>query len=141
MKAKIFKTLSVAFLSVLFTQAAFAQCDKTSTLTSSETNYLDNEGNITRTIEQDVVIIITPTDITIQPGDDAKMAGKISSKTCDWKVPYKEGKMVIKSTIANDQGEKHVTVTIEGKAGKITLTFEAEEMKDRKIQVVADKFI
>jgi len=42
--------------------------------------------------------------------------------------------------LADGGTDMHVTITIEGKAGKVTLTFEAEEMPGRKIRVVADKF-
>ncbi|MBL4674592.1 MAG: hypothetical protein JKY70_00030 [Mucilaginibacter sp.] len=142
MKRKIIKTILAGAITLLaFSQNADAQCDKTITLTSSETSFLDAQGAVTNTKTEEVKVTITPTDITIEPGNDPQMTGKITSKTCEWKVPYKEGKMVIKSTISGQGDEKHITVTIEGKDGKVTLTFEAEEMKDRKIQVVADKFV
>jgi hypothetical protein len=129
------------FLTLAGSTVTFAQCDKTVTLTSSKTNHLDENGNIERTKEETAVITITPTDITIVPGDEEhKMTGKITSKTCDWKTPYKDGKMVIKSIVSGDGGDdKDVTVTIEGKDGKVTLTFEAVGMNG-KIQIVADKF-
>ncbi|MFD0793302.1 hypothetical protein ACFQZX_06705 [Mucilaginibacter litoreus] len=141
MKTKCIKTLAIStFIVLCAITATFAQCDKAVTLKSSETSFLDGQGNVTRTKAEDVVVTITPTDITIEPNDDPKMTGKISSKTCNWTVPFKEGRMVIKSTITGQGDEKHITVTVEGKGGKVTLTFEAEEMKDRKIQIVADKF-
>ncbi|MES2063994.1 MAG: hypothetical protein V4456_18875 [Bacteroidota bacterium] len=134
-------TIAALFLMVAGSTAAFAQCDKTVTLTSSKTNHLDESGNVERSKDETVVITITPTDITIVPGDEEhKMTGKITSKTCDWKVPFKEGKMVIKSLVSGDgNDEKDITLTIEGKNGKVVLTFEAVGMT-RKIQVVADKF-
>lgn len=134
-------TIAALFLMVAGSTISFAQCDKTATLTSSKTNHLDESGNISRTKDEKAVITITPTDITIVPGDEEhKMTGKITSKTCDWKVPFKEGKTVIKSIVSGDGGDdKDITVTIEGKAGKVTLTFEAVGLNG-KIQVVADKF-
>jgi len=144
MKTKFnFKTTILALLLfVAGSTAAFAQCDKTATLTSSTTNYVDDKGVVQRSKEENVIITITPTDLTIVPGDDDhKMTGKITSKTCDWKIPFKEGKSVIKSTVSGNSGdEKHATVTIEGKDGKVTLTFETEETVGKKIQVVADRF-
>ncbi len=129
------------FLVAAGSTIAFAQCDKTATLTSSKTTHLDENGNVERTKDENAVITITATDITIAPGDEEhKMTGKITSKTCDWKVPFKEGKMVIKGIVSGDGGnDKDITVTIEGKNGKVTLTFEAVGMTG-KIQVVADKF-
>ena len=138
----ILKTIIAAlFLMVAGSTISFAQCDKTVTLTSSKTTHLDESGNVERTKDEKAVITITPTDITIVPGDEEhKMTGKITSKTCDWKVPFKEGKTVIKSIVSGDGGDdKDITVTIEGKGGKVTLTFEAVGLNG-KIQVVADKF-
>lgn len=134
-------TIAALFLLVAGTTASLAQCDKTVTLTSSKTTHLDGNGNVSKTKDETAVITISSTDITIVPGDeDHKMTGKITSKTCDWKVPYKEGKMVVKSIVSGDGGdEKDITVTIEGKDGKVTLTFEAVGLNG-KIQVVADKF-
>jgi hypothetical protein len=134
-------TIAALFLMIAGSTVAFAQCDKTVTLTSSKTNHLDENGNVESTKDENAVVTITPTDITIVPGDeDHKMTGKITSKTCDWKVPFKEGKMVIKSVVSGDDNdEKDITLTIEGKNGKVVLTFEAAGMT-KKIQVVADKF-
>lgn len=133
--------LVVLFLITACSTITFAQCDKTVTLTSSKTNHLDESGNIEQTKDENAVVTITATDITIVPGDeDHKMTGKITSKTCDWKTPYKDGKMVIKSIVSGDgSDDKDITVTIEGKEGKVTLTFEAVGMNG-KIQIVADKF-
>ena len=134
-------TIAALLLLVVGTSVSLAQCDKTVTLTSSKTTHLDGNGNVSKTKDENAVITISSTDITIVPGDeDHKMTGKITSKTCDWKVPYKEGKTVVKSIVSGDGGDdKDITVTIEGKDGKVTLTFEAVGLNG-KIQVVADKF-
>ena len=47
---------------------------------------------------------------------------------------------MVKSVLTDGDKDLHVTITIEGKAGKVTLTFVAEEMPGKTIQVVADKF-
>ncbi|WP_295719674.1 hypothetical protein [Mucilaginibacter sp.] len=136
------KTLIIIFLMVAGTTAGFAQCDQTVTLTSSKTSQLDDQGNIDSRDEH-TVITISKTEITIVPGgEDHKMSGQISSKTCDWKTPFKEGKTVIKAKLSDENGdhEKNATITITGAAGKVTLTFEAEEKPGKKIQVIADKF-
>ncbi|RYU90477.1 hypothetical protein EWM62_07410 [Mucilaginibacter terrigena] len=143
MKAK--HSFKIAILAGFFLMAggrvALAQCDKTATLTASATSYLDAQGTIIKTVDAGAVISITKTDLTITPDSDHAMSGKITSATCDWKVPFKEGKTVVKAVMSKDgTDEKHVTVTIDGKDGKVALTFEAEEMPGKKIQVVADKF-
>jgi hypothetical protein len=136
------KMILALLLMVAASTVSYAQCDKTVILTSSTTNHLNEKGEVERSKDENVVVTITKTDITIVPGDEEhKMIGTITSKACDWKVPYKEGKMVIKSTVTGDgNDEKHATITIEGKDGKVTLTFVVEEMPGKKIQVVANKF-
>jgi hypothetical protein len=135
------KTLIITFLMVAGTTAGFAQCDQTVTLISSKTNQFDDQGHIDSRDEH-TVITISKTEITIVPGGDHKMTGPINSKSCDWKTPFKEGKTVIKAKLSDENGdhEKNATITITGAAGKVTLTFEAEEMPGKKIQVIADKF-
>ncbi len=69
------------------------------------------------------------------------MTGTIKSNDCTWPVAYKEGKTVIKATLSDDNGDgKNVTITIEGKSGKVTLLFEMEGMTDDRIRAAADKF-
>ena len=135
------KALIIIFLMVAGTTAGFAQCDQTVTLTSSKTNQFDEQGHIDSR-DENTVITISKTEITIVPGEDHKMSGPISSKTCDWQTPFKEGKTVIKAKLSDENGdhEKNATITITGVAGKVTLTFEAEEKPGKKIQVIADKF-
>jgi hypothetical protein len=140
--SNIKKTILVAALLLAGVTASFAQCDKATTFTSSVTNYLDPDGKVERSKDENTVITITKTDITIMPGDDEhKMSGAIISNICSWPTPFKEGKTVIKSKLSNQNGNNlTATITITGTAGKINLTFEAEEMPGKKIQVTADKF-
>jgi hypothetical protein len=136
------KKAILALLLMVSATLCFAQCDK-ATLTASKTVYIDDKGNVLKTKDETTIITITKTELTIVPGDeDHKVSGAIVSKECKWNVPFKEGKTVLKSTLTDVNGEnqKHVTVSIEGKGGKVTLTFEADEMPGKKIQVVADKF-
>jgi len=135
------KAVIIIFLLIAGTKASFAQCDQTVTLTSSKTSKVDDQGN-TDSRDENTVVTITKTDVTIVPGgDDHKMSGTISSKTCDWKTPFKEGKTVIKAKLSDDNGhDRTATITITGVAGKVTLTFEAEEKPGMKIFVIADKF-
>jgi hypothetical protein len=51
-------------------------------------------------------------------------------------VPFKEGKSTIKALFSEDNGEKrNVTLTLEGKEGKVTLLMEIKESPDRKIRI------
>jgi hypothetical protein len=130
-------------LSLLIAGSAmsFAQCDKKLVLTSSKTEHLDASGAVKKTVDETAQIEINKTDLTITVHEDHKMTGKILADTCNWKVPFKEGKTVIKTILSDEQGEdKNVTLTIEGKDGKVTLLFEMEGMPDDRIKVGIDKF-
>jgi hypothetical protein len=120
---------------------SFAQCDKPIMLISSATNYYNAKGELQRTKDEESIITLTKTQVIIAPeNEEHKMTGDIKTYTCNWATPYKEGKTVV-TTVFTDGGKTlNATITIEGKAGKVTLTMEAVEMPDMKIQVVADKF-
>ncbi len=128
-------------LLVAGTVISFAQCGKKIVLTTSKTDHLDANGIVTRTVDEKAVVIISQTKLNITVNDDHKMNGTIKLDSCFWKTPYKEGKTFIKGTLSTDEGdEKNITITIEGKDGKVTLLFEMEGMPDDRIRVVADKF-
>lgn len=136
MKKQILTLLFVAVAGF----SSFAQCDKKNVLTSSVTEYLNNSGEVQRTQEEFTTVEFDSKSISITPGDHT-MDGNISSITCDWKTPYKEGKTVIKTVINGENGRTmNGTITIEGKDGKLSLTAEFEEMPDTKIRVMLDKF-
>jgi len=137
------KTLALTLsLLVAGCTASFAQCGKTVILNSSKTEHLDAQGVVQRTSDETAVIELSKTEFNVSVNDEHKITAKITSQTCDWKVPFKEGKTVIKAAASNDQGEeRNVTVTIEGKDGKVTLLFEMDGMPDDRIRVGIDKFI
>jgi hypothetical protein len=131
------------FLLVAGSTACFAQCDKKITVTSSKSEQLDGSGNVQGTRDEKTIVDISATDVNVSvSGDegDQKLTGKIKSKTCDWKTPYKEGKLVVTTTLNDNGNEKDFTITIEGKDGKITLLAESPQMPGRKIGLVVDKF-
>jgi hypothetical protein len=142
MKTNHLKKVVLAFALLLAgSTISFAQCDKPVMLVSSATNYYNAKGELQRSKEEETIITLTKTQIIIAPGDEEhKMTGDIKTYTCNWTAPYKEGKTVITTVFADGGKSLNATVTIEGKAGKVTATLEAAEMPDMKIQVVADKF-
>ena len=131
-----FLILAAAFLNTR------AQCGKKSILTSSQTEYLDASGTLQRTVDEKSSMEFDSTGlIIITANGDQKMKGTIKMDSCSWKTPFKEGKLIIKSTITHDSGElMEATITIEGKKGVVTLYFESPQSPDTKIRVVADKF-
>ncbi|MGZ3832782.1 MAG: hypothetical protein ACXVB0_04625 [Mucilaginibacter sp.] len=130
------------FLLVAGTAISFAQCDKKISLSSSRTQNLDGSGVLQETRDEQTSIEIGKADITvITDNGQHKMTGPVKFDVCDWKVPFKEGKTVLNTTLSDDNGEsKNFTLTIEGKDGKITLLAESKDMPDRKIRLDIEKF-
>jgi hypothetical protein len=133
--------LSIPLLIALAAPSANAQCNATSTFSASKTIYLDSSGKEVRSVDEPSVIELTPTDITITPGDDDVMKGKVTVVECKWTVPYKEGKSVIKSSVSNGSGQAHdITIAIEGKGGIVTFIATIDAEPNKKIKLVGDKF-
>jgi hypothetical protein len=133
--------LLALFLLAASSAVSLAQCEKKLTLTSSKTEYLDANGAVQKTVDEQDTFEINKSDIKIVVNGNQEMTGTINSNSCDWKVPFKEGKTVI-TTILEDQGGDHkdAILTIEGKDGKVTLLAELRNMPDRKIRIAIDKF-
>lgn len=131
--------ISVSLL-VLFCTVTYAQCGQKGILTASKTEYLDPNGEVERTVDEKTVIEITKSDVTITLPERV-MTATIKSDSCNWKEPFKEGKSIIKGTLTDGQGDvKNVTFIIEGKDGKVNFLAQLDEMPDRRIRVIADKF-
>lgn len=123
--------------------SANAQCDKTLRIKSSRTDYLNAAMEVQGGKDENVVIDITKTLVSITPNgnEDDAMHGKIKEMTCDWKVPFKEGKTIIKTDLEDASGDtKDAVITIEGKDGKITVLAEAKGMPDRKMKLLVNTF-
>jgi hypothetical protein len=135
------KILLALFLVIAASTVSFAQCDKPVTLVSSLTTYLNAKSEVEKTKDEETVITLSKTEITIIPGDEShKVSGAVKSYICSWPVPYKEGKTVATALLTDGGRDMHATITITGKDGKVTLTFEAEELPGKRILVIADKF-
>jgi hypothetical protein len=135
---KIILTLS---LLIGISAATFAQCDKTIVLNSSKTNHLDESGTITRSDDETAEIAIDKSAVNISVNGEHKVTANIKSNTCNWTVPFKEGKSVIKAVADRNGEDQNITITIEGKDGKVTLLFEMESQPGDKIKVAIDKFV
>jgi hypothetical protein len=139
MKKSLFFLLALSLIALY----SHAQCNKTVKLQSSKTQFLNANNELKGSKDETVVVDITKTTVTITPNgnaDDA-LAGTIKESTCDWKVPFKDGKMVIKTDLVDPSGDvKQTTITIEAKDGKVTLLAEAKEHPDQKIKLEVDKF-
>jgi hypothetical protein len=134
------KTILLSVLMMVAGSAAFAQCDKTATLTASTTNYLNDKGTVERTKDEETVVTLDKKEVNIATGGGHELTGTVKTYTCNWATPFKTGKTVITTLITDGGRDMNATITIEGKDGKVTLTFEALEMPGKKIQLQADKF-
>jgi len=136
------KIIVVVSLLVCLKVTAFAQCLKNVVLNASKTEYLDGTGALQKTVDEKSIIEISKTELILTPGnEERKMNGVVKSDSCNWKVPYKDGKSVIKATFSREgESTLNATLTIEGKEGKVTVLMEVDEMPDRKIRVMVDKY-
>lgn len=135
---KIILTLS---LLIGLSMVTFAQCDKPIVLNSSKTNHIDESGNVLRTEDETARIEIDKSAVNIAVNGEHKITASIKSNTCNWTVPFKEGKTVIKGVADFNGEDQNLTITIEGKDGKVTLLFELENQPGDRIKVSIDKFV
>jgi hypothetical protein len=135
------KHLLLAGLLVAAGLAGYSQCDKKVVLTASKTDHLGADSGVERSVDENTIIEFDRATITVAPGENPKMTGKVNSITCNWTTPYKIGRTQIKATLTNPEGEsRDLTITIENKAGKIVLLAVIDEEPEKKIRLVADKF-
>ncbi len=134
------KKLVLLALMIAGAASISAQCtQKKVTLTSSKTSYLNAAKTVQRIVDEKTIIEISADSVVIAPGNE-KLSGPITSKTCAWTKPFKQGKSVIKASLKSVNDEKKVTITIEGKNGKITLLAEVDDQPDKKILLEPDTF-
>lgn len=118
---------------------AHSQCDQPVKLTGSTTEYLSADSTVERSINENSVVRFDKKSITVSSDNDKTMKGVIHSSTCDWTDPFKEVKTLIQTTFTYCNDINDVTITILGKAGKVTL-FWYMKSKDRIIRVAANTF-
>lgn len=135
------KQLIFAALFLTSAAAGYGQCEKKTVLTGSKTDHLAADSSVERSDDGVITIEFDKTTFLVNPPNESPLTGKVDSITCNWPTPFKEGKSWMKITLTDPQGEtQHFTVTIEGKAGKVTLLAVMEDQPSQKIRIVADKF-
>lgn len=140
MKKVLFLLMLLTILGIVF---SYAQCGKKQLITSAKTDYLDANGNLQRSVDENTTIEYDKSNITItiDQGDSKVMSGPVKLDSCNWTVPYKDGKSIVKAVVSDARGDaKNLTITIEGKDGKLTFLAEVEERPDMKIRLTIDKF-
>ena len=137
------KTFFLIFTGICIHALAIAQCDKNVVVNGSKTEYMDSTGVVERTVEENSTVDIKGKEIIITAGnEDNVMRGPIKTILCEWKVPYKEGKMVITTDLTRNGAPeaRATTVTIEGKDGKLTLIARSLQFPNRLIRMNIDHF-
>ena len=135
------KQFLVAGLLLTAATAGYGQCEKKTILSATKTDHLAADSSVKQSDDGLITIEFDKTTINVNPPDGGPLTGKVDSFTCNWPTPYKVGRTQMKVTLSNAQGESHnVTITIEGKAGKVTFYAVMEEHPDQIIRVTADKF-
>lgn len=134
--------LLVPALTILFVVSR-AQCDKNVNFISPKSQMVNQKGEVLGSKDGTTVIEITRKSVSLTFNGDEKttLAGEIKEEKCHWSEPFKNGKSVIKAVLEDASGDvKHVTLTIEGKDGKITITGDAEERPNERIKFDVDKY-
>jgi len=136
------KTILALIFLVGAATMSYSQCDKNYTMIASKTEFFDGSGNLQRSMDEKSTIEVKGKDIVITHGTNGEtMKGVVKYDSCSWKVPFKDGKAVIKTSFTDDGGQNvGVTITIEGKDGKITFVAVPDEDQTRKIKLTIDKF-
>jgi hypothetical protein len=122
--------------------AANGQCQKKITWKSQKTEFLDASGKVEDVKDQPTKIETTPAHITVTTEENAEVIeGDIKDLSCNWKQPFKNGKTTFTSLMAKSNGEtRNVTITIEGRDGKIDITVEVEKMQGKKMRLLVDDY-
>lgn len=68
--------------------------------------------------------------------------GVLQKVTCDWKEPFKNGKITMIADVHSQNGDdlSGATITIEAVEGKINITLRAKERPERVLRLVVDKY-
>ena len=136
------RILLIPVLTVI-TLVSQAQCDKNVNFISPKSQMINQKGEVLGSKDGTTVIEITKKSVSLTFNGDEKttLAGEIKEAKCDWSEPFKNGKSVIKAVLEDAGGDvKHVTLTIEAKDGKITITGDAEERPNERIKFDVDKY-
>lgn len=132
--------LVTALIVAIITTAAEGQCQKKVTWTSEKTEFLDASGKVQDVKTQPTKIETTLSHIKVTTEDDV-FEGDIKALTCQWKESFKNGRTSFTSLMAKSNGEsRNVSITIEGKDGKIDIIVEVEKMDGKMMRMLVDNY-
>lgn len=134
------KQLLLAALFVAAGYFSYGQCGTKVVLSSSKSQHLNPDSTVQETRDENTTIEFDKAAITIT-ANGKTMTGKIRSYTCEWTMPYKVGHTLLKADLTDPGGEtKAVTITIDGKDGKIVFFGSVDAEPEHNIRLYPDKF-
>ena len=134
------KFLVMALIGSMIGIATNGQCQRKVIWTSERTEFLDASGKVQDVRTQPTKIETTPGHVTVTTEDDV-FEGDIKGLTCEWKVPFKNGRTSFSTLMAKSNGEsRNVSITIEGKDGKIDIIVEVDKMDGKKMRILVDNY-
>lgn len=134
------KQILLLLLSVATGIFSYGQCNKKIALYGSSFEMLNASDEVQLKDDRAINIVYDSKLILFTPGD-ITMNGTVDSIKCDWKTPFKEGKTVIKCSIARTDGTTvNATLTIEGKNGQNILIAEFDGSDYQKLRLNLEKF-
>ena len=135
------RAIFISLILFVASSEAISQCDKKVTWYASKGEMIDLSGNVLDTKVDNIFFETDPQKITLRFKSDQKaLEGTIKDKTCDWKVPFKDGKTVYHTNVSVDDRISNAIFTVEAKEGKITLLLEIEVREGRKFLIHIDRF-
>jgi methyl coenzyme M reductase subunit D len=123
-------------ISLAGTLSTYAQCEENAVLSTSKTNLADPSGEPIGVKDERTLLRFSKTAILLNINDEDRGELKIVSQNCNWTIPYKEGRTVIKAKL----NDSDYTLTIEGKEGRVSLHVVKNESDDSILSMVVDKF-
>lgn len=130
------KIIFILIASVSFAISVSAQCDKKIIWSAAKADFVDENGNVQDTKNVKVAIYTNKQNIKITHDDDLTdtLFGTIKEVICDWKQPFKNGQMTIKTDLQEKNGEyTNSTIKIEATDSKILITINMVAQDGRKM--------
>jgi hypothetical protein len=102
---------------------------------------MDSGMNVKGSQDAPVILVISEKTLEGVKNDIDSLHGTVKSLKCDWKEPYKNGKVIMVCDIKTpDEDLLDVAITIEAVDGKITILLITKEHPDELIRLLVDKY-
>jgi hypothetical protein len=135
----------ISFTIALFAigYAASAQCGSKVSWNAPKADIVDKDGKLVTTLPGKVLVETSQTSILMRHDEEGRddLKGSVSELKCDWKEPYKNGRITFRTTLEDASGDlKPASVTIEAVNGKITITVTPDQIEKGKIRIEVDSY-